>query len=211
MDFKDWEPHYVDILREFGYSREADERAARILDETLAGARVEPRVLEKMLRGQEVFVAGNGPSLKDEIAGHEGILVAADEAASVAMQAGFGPDIVVTDLDGDVKDQIKANVKGAIVVIHAHGDNIPAIRRWAPLFRGRVMATTQSRPFSRVYDFGGFTDGDRAVFLANHFGASKIQLLGFDFEHPSPKDENPAVKLRKLAWAKKLISSLGIF
>jgi hypothetical protein len=148
--------------------------------------------------------------LKDEITGHEGILIAADEAASVAMQAGVGPDIIVTDLDGDVKDQVKANVKGAIVVIHAHGDNIPAIRRWAPLFRSRVMATTQSRPFSRVYDFGGFTDGDRAAFLAKHFGASKIHLIGFDFDHPSPKDENPEVKLRKLAWAKKLISSLGI-
>jgi uncharacterized Rossmann fold enzyme len=210
MDFKEWEPHYIEILKEFGYSRETDERAARILDETLAGARIEPRVLERMLKSQEVSVAGNGPSLKDEIARQKGLLITADEASSVAMQAGFGPDIIVTDLDGEVKDQIKANVRGAIVVIHAHGDNIPAIRRWAPLFRGRVMATTQSRPFSRVYDFGGFTDGDRAVFLANHFAASNIHLLGFDFEHPSPKDENPEVKLRKLAWAKRLISSLGI-
>ena len=155
-------------------------------------------------------VAGNGPSLKDEIAVYEGILIAADEATSVAMKAGIGPDLIVTDLDGDVGDQIKANVKGAIVAVHAHGDNIPAIRRWAPFFRGRVMATTQSRPFSRVYDFGGFTDGDRAAFIADHFGASKINLIGFDFEHPSPKDENAEVKLRKLAWAKKLIGSLGI-
>jgi len=210
MDFEKWEQLYEEILREFGYSREADDKAARILDETLAGDRISPRALDRMLRGQAACVAGNGPSLKDEIAGCEGILIAADEATSVAMKAGIGPDLVVTDLDGDVKDQIKANVKGAVVVIHAHGDNIPAIRRWAPLFRGRVMATTQSRPFSRVYDFGGFTDGDRAVFLANHFGASRIKLLGFDFEHPSPKDEDAGVKLKKLAWAKRLIGGLGV-
>jgi len=209
MDFEKWEPYYEEILREFGYSREEDEKAARILDETLAGDRVEPRVLDRMLRDQEVSVAGNGPLLKDEIAGSEGTLITADEATSVAMKAGIGPDLVVTDLDGEVKDQIKANVKGAIVVIHAHGDNIPAIRRWAPLFRGRVIATTQSRPFSRVYDFGGFTDGDRAVLLAEHFSASKVHLLGFDFEHPSPKDENPEVKLKKLAWARKLIGAIG--
>ena len=210
MDFEKWEQYYEEILKEFGYSREEDEKAARVLDETLAGDRIELRVLERMLKGQLVSVAGNGPSLKDEVAGYRGLLIAADEAASVAMKVGIGPDVVVTDLDGDMKDQIKANVKGAVVVIHAHGDNIPAIRRWAPLFRGRVMATTQSRPFSRVYDFGGFTDGDRAVFLANHFGASKIRLMGFDFEHPSPKDENPELKLKKLAWARKLIGGLGI-
>jgi len=210
MDFEEWEPYYEEILREFGYSREDDEKAARVLDETLAGDRIEPQILDRMLRGQDVSVAGNGPSLKDEVAGCDGILITADEATSVAMKAGLGPDLVVTDLDGDVKDQIKANVKGAIIAIHAHGDNIPAIRRWAPLFRGRVMATTQSRPFSKVYDFGGFTDGDRAAFLARHFGASRIRLLGFDFEHPSPKDENPEVKMKKLAWAKKLIGNLGI-
>ncbi len=210
MDFGEWEPRYIQILRDFGYSREKDEESARLLNQTLAGDRISPRVLEKMIRGQEVSVAGNAPSLKDEMRSYSGLLIAADEATSVAMKAGFMPDVVVTDLDGEVLDQVKANVKGAVVVIHAHGDNMAAVRRQAPLFRGRVVATTQSTPFSKVYNFGGFTDGDRAVFLAQHFGASEIRLLGFDFEHPSPKDERPEVKLRKLAWAKKLIEELGV-
>ncbi|MEE9236285.1 MAG: hypothetical protein V3U52_00640, partial [Thermoplasmata archaeon] len=50
--------------------------------------------------------------------------------------------------------------------------------------------------------------GDRAVFLADHFGASVIRLLGFDFERPNPKDRSTEVKQRKLIWAKKLIRLL---
>lgn len=210
LEFQQWEKYYSEILKDFGYSREEDERTARELDETLSGQRVKPKVLDAMIRGEVATVAGNAPSLEKELSSYEGVLIAADEACSVAVKADIMPDIVVTDLDGKVEDQIKANVRGAIVVIHAHGDNVRAIRRWAPLFRGRVIATTQSRPFSGVHDFGGFTDGDRAVFLAHHFGASRIQLIGFDFENPSPKDENPEVKLRKLAWAKKLIGILGV-
>ena len=45
-----------------------------------------------------------------------------------------------------------------------------------------VIGTTQIEPISDVYNFGGFTDGDRAVFLAEHFGAKEIELVGFDFE-----------------------------
>jgi len=210
MDFEKWEPYYIQILKDFGYDRGKDEESARLLDATLAGDRISTRELERMIAGQEVFVAGNAASLKDELGSSSGLLIAADEAASVVMRAGEAPDIVVTDLDGDVKDQIKANVRGAVAVIHAHGDNMAAVRRWAPLFRGRVVATTQASPFVKVHNFGGFTDGDRAVFLAHHFRASRIRLLGFDFVHPSPKDERPEVKIRKLAWAKRLIEELGV-
>ena len=43
------------------------------------------------------------------------------------------------------------------------------------------MATTQSAPFGEVHNFGGFTDGDRCVFLADHFAATRIILCGFNF------------------------------
>lgn len=116
------------------------------------------------------------------------------------------PDIIVTDLDGNVEDQIKANEMGSIAVIHAHGDNIPAIRKYAPLFKGRVVLTTQSEPFDNVYNFGGFTDGDRAFLMAKHFGATKISLFGFDFENPREKEgKDIEIKRKKLKWAKKLI------
>ena len=35
--------------------------------------------------------------------------------------------------------------------------------------------------FANLQNYGGFTDGDRAVFIADHFKAKKIFLIGFDF------------------------------
>jgi hypothetical protein len=114
-------------------------------------------------------------------------------------------------LDGNIEDQIFANSKGAIVAIHAHGDNIPQIKSWAPKFEGRVIGTSQCQPPKNLYNFGGFTDGDRSVFLAHHFGASNIRLMGFDFENVGEKpNSNKVVKQEKLKWAKKLILLLGV-
>jgi uncharacterized Rossmann fold enzyme len=118
------------------------------------------------------------------------------------------PEVLVTDLDGDVEDQVRSNAAGTIAVVHGHGDNGPAVRTWAPRFTGRTVATTQSRPFGRLVDYGGFTDGDRAVCLADHFGAKEIRLVGWDFEHPSRKDGDPKRKQRKLDWAYILIQNL---
>ena len=208
MDYESWDLYYRQILKDFGYSRAEDERSARILDSTLAGERIDPESLRAAFAGKEATIAGNAPSLADELAVVEHPVVAADEATSVLRKAGIRPDVIVTDLDGAIEDQIAANAEGAVAVIHAHGDNVAAVEAWAPKFRGRVIGTTQSRPFGRIYNFGGFTDGDRAGFLADHLGAASLLLLGFDFEHPSPKDADLAVKKRKLDWAYILLQTL---
>ncbi|KPJ71041.1 hypothetical protein AMJ52_09150 [candidate division TA06 bacterium DG_78] len=210
MEFEDWEPYYEEILEEFGYNRKEDEFSACVLDRKLAGSRIELSRIENILKNKMVTIAGNAVSLAEEIRLIEGILVTADEATSVVMSAGITPKILVTDLDGDIEDQIKANKRGTIAVIHAHGDNILKVDKYASSFTGKVIGTTQSRPFGKMFNFGGFTDGDRAVLLAHHFKASSIRLLGFDFENPSPKDEDPDTKRKKLAIARKLIQKLGI-
>ncbi|MFX0108910.1 MAG: 6-hydroxymethylpterin diphosphokinase MptE-like protein [Candidatus Hodarchaeota archaeon] len=210
MEFEEWEPYYEKILEEFGYNRKEDELSARILDRKLAGSRIELSIIIETLKGKVVTVTGNATSLVNEMRSIEGILITADEATSVMMRAGMIPKILVTDLDGDIEDQIRANERGTVAVIHAHGDNIPKVEKYASEFKGKVVGTTQSRPFGKIFNFGGFTDGDRAVLLAHHFNASSIRLLGFDFENPSPKDENPDVKRRKLTWAHKLIQKIGI-
>jgi uncharacterized Rossmann fold enzyme len=69
--------------------------------------------------------------------------------------------------------------RGAIMVVHAHGDNIDMIKKMVPKFR-KVVGTTQVMPLANVHNFGGFTDGDRAVFLAEEFGAKKVVLVGMD-------------------------------
>ena len=208
MEFNTWEPYYERILKDFGFSRSEDERAARILDAVLGGKRIAPTTMSAEISGKAVSVAGNAPSLADQMGRLTNLIVAADEATSTLMAHGRNPAIIVTDLDGNVKDQVEANRRGAIVVVHAHGDNVPAIERWAGEFEGRTMATTQARPFGRVYNFGGFTDGDRSAFLADAMGARSIRLVGFDFEHPNPKDQPTEVKKRKLDWAAVLLKSL---
>lgn len=208
MDFAEWEPYYARILEDFGFSRELDEKAAKVLDATLGGDRIPIEALARVLLDQPVTVAGNAPGLKGELARLTKVVVAADEATSVLLAAGRVPQVVVTDLDGNVEDQVEANRRGAIAVVHAHGDNVPAIETWAPRFEGRTVATTQSRPFGRVHNFGGFTDGDRGVFLADAMAARSIRLVGFDFDNPSPKDAPAGVKKRKLDWAYILIESL---
>ncbi len=208
MDYETWDVYYRQIRSDFGYSQEDDERSARTLDASLAGDRIDPESLREMFAGKDATIAGNAPSLEKEIVAVEHPLVAADEAASVLRKAGIRPDVIVTDLDGTVEDQIAANADGAVVVIHAHGDNEPAVKKWAPQFRGPVIGTTQSRPFGHIYNFGGFTDGDRAGFLADHLGAASLLLLGFDFENPSPKDLDKETKRRKLDWAYILLQTL---
>ncbi len=210
MDYAEWDVYYRQILEDFGFSREEDERAAKLLDATLGGRRIDPEDLRTTFAGREATVAGNAGTLAEELGAVSRPLLAADEAATVLRRADLLPDVIVTDLDGDVEDQIALNVGGTVAVVHAHGDNIEAIERWAPRFHGPVIATTQSRPFGRVYNFGGFTDGDRAAFLADHLGARSLLLLGFDFENPSPKDADPEVKKRKLDWAYILLQTLDV-
>jgi len=208
MEFELWEPFYEEIRKDFGFSREKDEAVAVELDKLLGGNRVPDSSLRKIIRGKEVTVAGNGPNVAEEIGEARGVLLTADEATSVALEKGLLPAILVTDLDGNVTDQLKANAEGAIAVIHGHGDNGTAVRQWASRFSGATVATTQSRPFGGLRNFGGFTDGDRAVFLADQFGAERIHLVGFDFEHPNAKDLDRRTKERKLDWAYILLGSL---
>ena len=209
MEYEDWEPFYAQIVDDLGLSREADEAVAAELDRLLGGTRATPDELRAILRGRVVTIAGNGPSLDEDLADVEGVLVTADEAPSVALRKGLRPAILVPALDGDGADQVRANAAGTVAGALGHGDNGPAVRQWAPRFTGRTVATTQSAPSVRLYDFGGFTDGDRAVCLADHFGAKEIRLAGWDFEHPSAKDGDPARKQRKLDWAYIVVQNLG--
>ena len=75
------------------------------------------------------------------------------------------------------------------------------------------MGTTQAQPIGNLYNFGGFTDGDRALFLAVALGASQITLAGMDFgdivtKYSRPNLENDTAeaddfKKKKLVYAEK--------
>jgi uncharacterized Rossmann fold enzyme len=130
---------------------------------------------------------------------------AADAAAEVLDDHGIRPDTIFSDLDGATDRFIGMNRSGTIIVIHAHGDNMPLLRYWVPRFPGQVVATTQAAPLPHVHNFGGFTDGDRAVFAADELGAEGITIIGFDLDD---KNVDP-LKRGKLFWAQKLLRLLG--
>lgn len=206
MQFETWEPLYQAILEDFGFSRRRDEEAAELLNELLLRRESQISAAEALLRGRRAMVCGNAPSLAQELEelprepDDDAALLAADGAVAVLLEQGMVPDILVTDLDGPFPAILKANQMGCIVVVHAHGDNIAALERYVPLLDG-IIGTVQCRPPDGLYNFGGFTDGDRAVFLAREMGAASIDLVGFDFEDQSVTPR----KKKKLAWAKKLI------
>jgi len=213
MDFAAWEPIYERILEDFGFDRAGDEEAARFLSCMLTEKNTNSlSELKTAIYGKPVLVCGNAPKLRSELSEIDlsaFVIIAADGAAAVLMDTGRVPEIICTDLDGnseaDIEKEILACEQGSIVLIHAHGDNIDKLEKYVPRFK-RFIATTQARPFDKVYNFGGFSDGDRCVFVAKEFGAKNVRLAGFDFEDP---EVNP-IKKKKLKWAKELIGILEI-
>ncbi len=210
MKFCEWEPLYREICSDFGYDPAEDAMSVRVLKAVTMNSDLCDEDAVIPLIGDTVTVVGDSPGLEGDLARHppEGCVICSGSAVLRLLRAGLRPDIVVTDLDGNINAQLEASSEGAVTLILAHGDNTDLVRTYAPLFTGPVILTTQGVPENTVFNYGGFTDGDRCVCLAREFGARRIVLLGFDFEHPNPKEgSDPAVKLRKLAWARRIIFS----
>jgi uncharacterized Rossmann fold enzyme len=216
MKFADWFPYYQEIRADFGYSTEKDQEAAKILSEMIKKKAHDPKVLQRKIKGKNVIVVGAGPSLEDERVlkyikkNKKFVKIAADSAVQFLIENKIKPDIVVTDLDGNSKFLQKAEKNGAIIVVHAHGDNMDIIKKLVPKFRKLVGST----PVENVHNFGGFTDGDRSVFLAEEFGAKKIVLVGMDFgnnigKYSKEKVKDPELKKQKMQAGKRLLEMLA--
>ena len=68
----------------------------------------------------------------------------ADGATKAIIENGLKPDIVVTDLDGDIKSLKKAGRTNTIMVVHAHGDNsekIHFVKKLQKLYRNNTNKT----------------------------------------------------------------------
>jgi uncharacterized Rossmann fold enzyme len=205
MEWNDWKHWYGQIVLNLGLNPERDMEAAKLLRTLEAHRRGDPRDLEKLIRGKEVMIFGPAP-FSDMNFGNA-VKISAGSTTDQLVEMNIWPEIIVTDLDGNVPAQVEANKKGAVAVIHAHGDNLDAIREWVPRFSPPVIGTTQVEPIDDIYNFGGFTDGDRSVFMAIHFGASRIILKGFDFDNPTGKPiVDMTLKRKKLGYARQLIN-----
>ncbi|HEX55326.1 MAG: hypothetical protein DRO90_01640 [Candidatus Altiarchaeales archaeon] len=207
---------YEKIKKLLGLDEEGDLKAAEILNEIVD--KPDTDSIKELIRGACVIVFGAGPSLEKDIEeikrnnlAKKCVVIAADGALVALMKNGILPEILVTDLDGDLERIERANRLGVITVVHAHSDNIEILKKFVPRLR-RVIGTTQVGKFSKLMNFGGFTDGDRAVYLADYFHAEMILLAGMDFGEKIGKysgryDEK--LKPRKLRIGKKLIENLA--
>ena len=203
LAFPEWEPIYEAILADFGFDRTADERARDVAAD-FATPFDDDRLAT--LDGAAVAVVGAAPSLAAELADFDpesvDAVVAASTAVDVLADADIGVDLMVTDLDKNAATARDLTRSGTPVAAHAHGDNIPAVREWLPKFdSAHTLVTTQAAPRDAVENYGGFTDGDRAAFLADAFGASELRFLGWEFDDPAVGP----MKARKLRWAEHLL------
>jgi hypothetical protein len=215
MTIKGWESKYREILKDFGYSGKKDTQSCKLLD-SLLPKKTRIAEIKDLIEKKPVFVVGAGPSLPSSISilkKHKKITkIVADGATKAIIENGLKPDIVVTDLDGDIKSLKKAGRTNTIMVVHAHGDNSEKIH-FVKNFKN-CIGTTQTKPMGKVHNFGGFTDGDRCVFLANHFKAKKIILLGMDFgtrigKYSKTRVISRTTKIKKLRRGKKLLEWLA--
>ncbi len=203
MEFDEWEPVYEAILADLGYDRAGDEQARDVLASLTDGF---DRERLSSARDATVAVAGAGPSLEDEAslerAREVDVVFAASTAADTLADHGIDVDCMVTDLDKNPNTVRRLTAEGIPVAVHAHGDNLPAVRAVVPDCTDEfVLPTTQAEPRGSVENFGGFTDGDRAAFLADHLGAARLVFVGWDLDDPTVE---PA-KARKLEWAERLL------
>ena len=178
------------------------------------------KLKHKLLAAPRVVVVGASVN-DDDFLGFDfenSVVIAADgsiggvvEFAEVAC--------VVTDFDGNPHLD-KAAESGAVFVAHAHGDNISqwqeCLDKWRILQNppALILSHQVDEAIDGMYNYGGFTDGDRAVCLAIGLGvpAEKISLIGFSTTKIGQwsGQTNPEKKLQKLAWMLRVLQILGL-
>jgi uncharacterized Rossmann fold enzyme len=126
MIYKNWVPIYNNILKDFYFQKQSDIESAELLNKLLnKKSQVSEIKLKQLIQNKKVVVFGAGSSLESSIIKHknsvmEMIKIAADGTTTALIKHGILPEIITTDLDGNIQDQINSSNSGSIVIIHAH-------------------------------------------------------------------------------------------
>ena len=188
---------YQFIVTELGLDVKADINSTKQVEKLMQ--KHFPSSREKVLTALEnllkrpCLIAGAGPALEQDFTDcvknkivDKVINIAVDGTCSLFYQLRILPQIVVTDLDGDWDAILWAIKQGATTLIHAHGDNLEIVKDFFQNFQkdfksNLIWGSTQNNLETDLFNFGGFTDGDRAIFLCFHFQTPLLGLIGFDF------------------------------
>ena len=177
------------------------------------------RVETQLLNAQRIIIIGAGVEEKEFAPYNQpgDIFVAADGAVG-ALQGYSQLACVVSDLDGG--DYLDAAAKqGQTIVVHAHGDNMhqwkKTLASWEqyPSPPSLILSHQVNQDISGMHNFGGFTDGDRALCLVLSLGVApeKVELIGFTLNRVGQWSGVTVAetKLKKLRWMEQIVSELG--
>ena len=215
MTIRGWKTQFKEIRKEFGYLEKDDLISVKRLD-SLLKRKNSKRQFQNMIQGKTVFIIGAGPSLTKSLKyikkSKDVTKIVADGPVRALLEKNIKPDILVTDLDGDLKSIEKIGKTKIPIIVHAHGDNYEKLEIVKKL--KNVVGSTQTRKIGKIENFGGFTDGDRCVFLAEYFNASKIVLIGMDFgqkigKYSKHRIVDRKIKIKKLKFGKKIVEWIG--
>jgi uncharacterized Rossmann fold enzyme len=218
-----WRARFYSLIKQ---SLNLDENRDRLSRDTLweiLRPRDAPSLQElRGFEGKTTVVFGSGPSLVSDLAGLRPFLkeknpriVAADGAADALAENEFDPDVTVSDLDSCSEATLKKNSEAGFVFAHGHGDNIDLVKKIVPKLGHGTFGTTQVEPRAPIENFGGFTDGDRACFIASALLPSSIILAGMDFGKEEGKfsvnrysAQGNSQRILKLDWGRKSLEYL---
>lgn len=232
MDWSSWEPFYKKLAIELNLNIEQDYKAADefkniVMKINQNGYRKNLEKLKKK-KSDYVWIFGAGPSLDHDFSifvaysTPKDLIVGVDGACLFLLQHKIYPDIIFSDLDGSLEAIETCLQHGSILILHAHGDNSKIVQQFSPkLLPNNFIPTIQTKPDEPfLYNFGGFTDGDRAISaILTWFLSVKVLLLGFTFGKIQGKYSKPTIlknhseasefKLKKLSFAKYFIKYLA--
>ena len=154
----------------------------------------------------------------DKLISDESVIIAADGSVGAVIDL---PNLVcvVTDFDGNPHLDAAAN-SDIVFVAHAHGDNFErwqqSLTEWSRLENPPNLVLTHqvNESIEGMENFGGFTDGDRAVCLALGLGVDQqnISLVGFSTKSIGEwsGQTDPDRKLEKLEWMLKILQMVEL-
>ena len=220
--------HVQDLVRQaFGWSESDDAESALQLQaalhnhehwnesqrfEALAG------VKNRLLKASKVVVIGAAVSVEELYSYDEDTVFVAADGAVGALSDYSKLACVVSDLDGAnyLED---AAAQGQTIVVHAHGDNM---ERWREMvltwnqfesIPSLILSHQVNQIIPGMHNYGGFTDGDRALCFILSLGveSSKIELVGFNLFKVGQwsGSTNTEKKIQKLEWMGRIVSELG--
>ena len=151
MKWVDWYPIYLNIVQRLNLDSDTDREATDLLTSMLEPVDPDPLLkrLSDSISGNQVIICGAGPSLKQHMESllkddslTESVIVVADGDTFVILELGLHCDVVVTDLDGDIDHLMEAKKNGALLIVHAHGDNMDRVKSFVPKL-GDILGSTQ--------------------------------------------------------------------